>query len=264
MHKLPELVAFDLDDTLAPSKSALPAAICDLLAALLAKTRVAIISGGNLAQFEKQVIAPLSTHSGARDVLHKLHLLPTCGTQYLTCKNGIWRSHYRETLTAEQKQRALAALETHAKALGLWESAPWGQILEDRETQITFSALGQEAPVAAKQAWDPSGAKKNRLATAVQQELPDLAVRSGGSTSVDITRQGIDKAYGMQKLVAHTGIGLDQMLFIGDRLDAAGNDYPVLELGVKCQAVTSHHDTVEFLTRLLAGAATHCDEKPGS
>ena len=81
--------------------------------------------------------------------------------------------------------------------------------------------------------------------------VPDLEVRSGGSTSVDITERGIDKAYGMRELSAHTGIALDDMLFVGDRLDEHGNDYPVLAMGVACQAVEGWQDTAAFLERLL-------------
>ena len=75
----------------------------------------------------------------------------------------------------------------------MWSGTPWGERIEDRGSQITFSALGQNAPVEAKEAWDPTNEKKNRLAQAVATDLPHLAVRSGGSTSVDISARGIDK-----------------------------------------------------------------------
>ena len=76
-------------------------------------------------------------------------------------------------------------------------------------------------------------------------------MRSGGSTSVDITHRGIDKAYGMRQLAEQTGIPLDDMLFVGDRLDPDGNDYPVLAMGVPCHAVEGWEDTAEFLDELL-------------
>jgi len=143
---------------------------------------------------------------------------------------------YAHSLADDEKQRALSAVREEAERLGLWEAEPWGDILEDRGSQITFSALGQSAPLEAKMAWDPTGEKKNNLREAVAARIPDLEVRSGGSTSVDITHRGIDKAYGMGKLAEATGISLDDMLFVGDRLDPDGNDYPVLAMGVECQA----------------------------
>ncbi len=250
------LVAFDLDDTLAPSKSPVDPRMADLLVRLLAEVEVCVISGGQFAQFESQLVDNLPGDRAA--ALARLHLMPTCGTQYYLHRDG-WQRQYAEELTAEQKAVALAAVESEAKRLGYWEpdrgTEVWGPILEDRGSQITFSALGQAAPVDAKKAWDPTGEKKNTLRAAVQEHLPDLEVRSGGSTSVDITRRGIDKAYGMRKLADLTGIPLDAMLFVGDRLDPDGNDYPVKTLGVECVAVEGWEDTADVIERFLAERA---------
>ncbi len=245
----PELVAFDLDDTLAPSKSAVDARMAELLVDLAARVPVAIISGGQLAQFRTQVVDRLP--AAPQEVLDRFHLLPTCGTQYYRLTAEGVAAVYAHALSDDEKTRALAAVEQEARRLGLWESRTWGPILEDRGSQITFSALGQHAPLEAKIAWDPTGAKKNVLRGAVAERLPDLEVRSGGSTSVDITHRGIDKAYGMRQLAEQTGIPLSGMLFVGDRLDPDGNDYPVMALGVPCQAVTGWEDTALFLERLL-------------
>jgi len=245
----PRLVAFDLDDTLAPSKSAIAPRMGELLIALAERVEVAIISGGQLAQFQKQVVDRLPAAGTA--VLHHIHLLPTCGTQYYRITGDGVETVYAHALTDDEKTRALTAVEEEARRLGLWESETWGDILEDRRSQITFSALGQSAPVDAKMAWDPTGEKKNTLREAVQARIPDLEVRSGGSTSVDITQRGIDKAYGMRQLADQTGIALDEMLFVGDRLDENGNDYPVLAMGVECHAVTGWEDTISYLEELV-------------
>jgi len=107
--------------------------------------------------------------------------------------------------------------------------------------------LGQGAPVSEKTSWDPTGEKKNALRQAVAELIPDLEVRSGGSTSIDITRQGIDKAYGMTRLAQLTSTSFQQMLFVGDRLDPQGNDFPVKAAGVPCFEVKSWEDTAFFL-----------------
>lgn len=248
MSSLPRLIAFDLDDTLAPSKSPLDPRMANLLAVLLENVDVCVISGGQFGQFKMQVIDMLPSVDS--QLLDRLHLMPTCGTQYYRYANG-WNQIYAERLTDDEKVRALRAVETSAKELGYWESLTWGPILEDRDSQITFSALGQAAPVEKKIAWDPAGEKKNSLREAVQALLPDLEVRSGGSTSVDITRQGIDKAYGMRRLSAMTGIDLQDMLFVGDRLDPDGNDFPVIATGVRTYAVESWTDTADYLDGLV-------------
>lgn len=245
----PSLVAFDLDDTLAVSKAAITPRIADLLRALLRRVDVAIISGGNETQFRSQVVARLDGTDAAD--LARLHLLPTCGTRYLRHDGEGFATVYAHDLSDEEKTSALTALREEAERLGLWEADPWGDILEDRGSQITFSALGQRAPHDAKQAWDPTGEKRAALRDAVAPRLPGLEVRSGGSTSIDITRAGIDKAYGMTRLSEFTGIPLDAMLFYGDRLDEGGNDYPVRALGVPSVAVEGWEDTAEKLDGLL-------------
>lgn len=251
LSRAPRLVAFDLDDTLAPSKSPLDPRMAGLLLELLDVVEVCVISGGQFGQFQMQVVDRLTGADPA--ALARLHLMPTCGTQYYRHSGAAWDQVYAQNLTDDEKQRALAAVEGQAKELGLWESETWGPILEDRGSQITFSALGQAAPVAAKTAWDPTGTKKSALREAVAALLPDLEVRSGGSTSVDITRKGIDKAYGMNRLADLTGIDLQEMLFVGDRLDEDGNDYPVKALGVPCHAVEGWEDTAAYLDALLPG-----------
>lgn len=256
-----ELVAFDLDDTLAPSKTAIDPRMGDLLVRLLAEVEVCVISGGQFGQFESQLVSRLPLT--APDALGRLHLMPTCGTQYYLFRDGGWVQQYAENLTDAQKSAAVAAIEAEARRLGYWEpenagAQTWGPVIEDRGSQITFSALGQSAPVEAKRVWDPAGEKKNALRAAVEPHLPDLEVRSGGSTSIDVTRRGIDKAYGMRRLAELTGIGFDCMLFVGDRLDPDGNDFPVVALGIPTRAVTSWEDTAAVIERFLAarGAAS--------
>lgn len=243
------LVAFDLDDTLAESKAVLDAEMAEVMADLLAVVPVCIISGGRYEQFVSQVLA----HLPARSELGELHLMPTCGTRYVRHDGADWNQIYAHDLSADEKARATDALTEAAHELGLWEPDDLvsGQRIEDRGTQITYSALGQQAAVADKKRWDADGSKREQLRAAVAARLPDLEVRAGGSTSVDITARGIDKAYGMKALATQTGIGLDQMLFIGDRLMPGGNDYPVAELGVACHEVAGPHETIDYLRNLI-------------
>jgi phosphomannomutase len=72
-----QLVAFDLDGTLAPSKQAIDAEMAGLLARLTMTITVAIMSGGDWSQFEAQLIGRLPAVSA----LWRLFLLPTSGTK---------------------------------------------------------------------------------------------------------------------------------------------------------------------------------------
>ena len=242
-------MAFDLDGTLAESKSAITPRMAGLLVRLLDEVQVCVISGGAFPQFRTQVLEHLD--AGPRQ-LAALNLMPTNGTRYYLYRDGDWREIYAEDLPEDTKREVIDVLTQGAKSLGLWEQDTWGDIIEDRGSQITFSALGQQAPVDAKAVWDPDGSKKEALRAYAAQRLPGLEVRSGGSTSVDVTAQGIDQAYGMRKLMDELHVGMDDILFIGDRLDPQGNDHPVEAMGIRSVPVKSWQDTADYMEKWLA------------
>ncbi len=236
------VIAFDLDGTLAESKSALEDRMSDLLGKLLEKYQVCVMSGGKFGQFEKQLLSNLQVDPVK---LEFLHLMPTCGTKYFSydIAKHSWNQVYAEDLTKDEKRQIQEALEKSIDELGYRESKPWGDLIEDRGSQITFSALGQEAPVKEKETWDPSNDKKRKLRDLVAQYIPQFEVRAGGTTSIDVTKLGIDKAYGMHKLLHMLEVSKDEVLFMGDALYEGGNDYPVKTMGVECISVRNWQDT---------------------
>jgi phosphomannomutase len=248
MNTTLRVVAFDLDDTLTVSKSKIEQHMADLLGELLARLDVCIITGGTFEQIQSQVLQYLHAPAGR---LAYLHIMPTCGTRYYAWRNGAWQRLYAEDLTEDEKRRIISVLAAGAKQLGFWEPDPWGEIIEDRGSQITYSALGQKAPHDAKREWDPDGSKKLKLRDYAAGRLPDLEVRVGGTTSVDVTRKGIDKAYGIKRLTERLDVTPDQLLFIGDRLYEGGNDYPVRALGVRWVEVSRWQDTARYVQDLL-------------
>lgn len=244
-----KLIAFDLDNTLAESKSQIPDVMNEALSKLLKKYEVCIISGGKFEQFKKQVIDLLEADS---QLLTRLHIMPTCGTRYYRYDAIAeeWKIIYQNDLSADQKKRIRQALEKGAKELGIWEEHPYGEIIEDRESQMTYSALGQdiaemlgEEGLKRKYEWDPYMKKRMQLRDLIAPMLDDVEVRVGGVTSVDITLPGVDKAYGMRKLIEEMGISQDEILFIGDMLLEGGNDYPVKAMGIDTIQVRNYQDT---------------------
>ena len=74
----------------------------------------------------------------------------------------------------------------------------------------------------------------------------------GGATSIDITKPGIDKAYGIRKLRDILGIEIKEMIFIGDALFPGGNDHPARETGVVCIQVRDPNETKRVIEAILA------------
>jgi HAD superfamily hydrolase (TIGR01484 family) len=236
-----------LDGTLAQSKAALDDEMAALFGRLLGVIRVAIISGGDFPQFQKQVIDRLPSSSDVGN----LSILPTSGTKFFEY-DGQWRKLYSDDLSDDQKKKIEDALESAVAQTGFQPKETWGERIEDRGTQITYSALGQEAPLEAKEKWDPDFAKRKAIQAILDKTLPDFSVRLGGTTSIDVTRPGVDKAYGIRKLRDVLGIPISEMLFIGDAIFPGGNDYPALQAGTDTIEVRDPDETKRVIEAIIA------------
>jgi HAD superfamily hydrolase (TIGR01484 family) len=209
---------------------------------------VAVISGGDWPQFDKQVASRLPPRANRQ----KLWLMPTTGTKLFRFENESWHPVYAELFTDEEKRRIVTAFDQSLNATGFQPEESWGERIEDRGSQITFSALGQQAPIDSKEKWDPDFAKRKVIQADLRQRLPGLAINMGGATSIDITREGVDKAYGLKRLRDESGIALDDMLFIGDAIFPGGNDYPAKELGLDTVRVRDPLDTLNVIAAIVS------------
>jgi len=245
-----KLIIFDLDGTLAESKAPLDAEMAALLKALLGQVKVAVISGGDWPQFETQLLANLSPDAN----LNNLSLSPTCGTKFYQFDSD-WQQLYAEDFTTAEKEKIIQSLEeaVGAEDFGIKETG--GEQIEDRGSQITFSALGQRAPLEEKEKWDADFAKRKKIKALLKDLIPEFTVRLGGTTSIDVTKLGIDKGYGIKKLQEILGIELEEMLFAGDALFPGGNDYPVKEAGVASIQVNNAEETKRVIETFLASGA---------
>jgi hypothetical protein len=242
-----KLIVFDLDGTLAPSKSSLAPETAALLHDLLGIIKVSVISGGAWTQFEKQLLADLPKDAN----LANLSLLPTCGTKFFQYK-GKWTELYSEDLTAEQRKKIIDSLNKAVDETGFRAKKLWGEAIEDRGSQVTFSALGQQAPLAEKGKWDPDFAKRKKITAILEKLIPEFSIRMGGATSIDVTKPGIDKAYGIGKLRDTLHLSLKEMVYVGDALFPGGNDYPAEKAGVVSIPVKGPDDTNVVIKTILA------------
>jgi phosphomannomutase len=242
-----KLFVFDLDGTLAASKSSLGSEMAGLLHELLGVMKVAVISGGMWSQFQEQLLANLPTDERLKD----LSLLPTCGTQFYQYV-GHWSKIYSEDLSKEEREKIIASLAQAFEESGVKVTRVWGEAIEDRGSQITLSALGQQAPLSEKQQWDPDFVKRKKIAAILKPLIPEFAINMGGTTSIDITLPGIDKSYGIGKLRDHLQISIAEMLFAGDAIFPGGNDFPAQEAGVDSILVRDPSETARVIQTVLA------------
>jgi HAD superfamily hydrolase (TIGR01484 family) len=242
-----KLVVFDLDGTLSLSKSPLDEETAKLLHKLLGVIKVAVVSGGSWKQLQKQLLSQLD--SGER--LRNLSLLPSCGTQFYKYGKD-WEKLYSEDFSGEQREKITSSLKRAIVQSGLKAEKIWGEVIEDRGSQITFSALGQDAPLKDKIKWDPDFVKRNKMKSIVDGLIPEFSVRLGGSTSIDVMKPGIDEVYGIRKLRAILGIAISDMIFVGDALLSGSSDHSVEQAGVVSIRAKDPHETERVIETIIA------------
>lgn len=249
-----KILVFDLDGTLAKSKSGLDREMSALLCRLLEKKMMAVISGGNLAQFKKQFLNRLNCRPGR---LKNLFILPVSGGSLYSYKIKRWHAVYRRDLTKGEKTKIIQAFKRT-----FWEtgySSPkriYGKVIEDRGCQITFSALGQKAPLNKKKEWNLNLDVRPKLQALLRKYLPRFETRLGGLTSIDVTKKGIDKAYGIKQIKKILTITEKEIIYIGDALYKGGNDYLVKQTGVTTLEVKGPEETKRLLKYLLEKSNT--------
>lgn len=233
-----KLFVFDLDDTLAPSKQPIPVEIQHLLARIVEKYQVAILTGGHYQQVKKQVLDQLPD-----SVAKKVNVFGCSGSQYALGDGAV----QSDLLLPEDASRIKDLVEKVAIEFGYWCEDPDGPIMEDRLSQITFSALGQNASPERKFGWDRDRSKRQAMVDRLVKLLPEYSFAIGGSTSIDVTLPGRDKRFGMERILELLAVDRFATVFVGDSFEPTGNDYPVLETGVFCLQVNSWQDTADLM-----------------
>lgn len=256
------VLSFDIDQTLNIAKTPIPPEIADLLVRCLNLFKICPISGQKFEQFLIQIVEPLVTAGVTAEQLQNLHLFVAQGTQYYRLKATTedfanpenWEQVYNYPLPESDVVKITTVLENAARELGYWEAdqlAPGDEIIENRLSQVTFSALGQTAGTEAKYAWDPDCKKRQAIVAKCQVELPDFLFEIGGTTSINVAAPGMNKEFGMKHLLEELQVEKSDVLYFGDMTEPGGNDYPVVQMGIDTITVRSHEDTGYALRGIL-------------
>ncbi|MEA2112564.1 MAG: HAD-IIB family hydrolase [Patescibacteria group bacterium] len=250
IYRQKEIIVFDLDGTLAKSKSDVDSEMTTLLGSLLEFKKVAIISGGAYSQIEKSLLSKLDCEEF---LFSNLFIFPTSATSFYKHIEGSWKNVYTEELDQEERANIITALEESLNEAGYKKpEVTYGEIIEDRKTQITFSGLGQSAPLDEKLKWDSNRSLREKVITAFAKRLPNFDAKIGGSTSIDINKKGIDKSYGIKQIEKNLNTSIKEMLFVGDALFVGGNDYPVLKTGIETVSVKGPEETKNVIRKIIS------------
>lgn len=244
----PRAILFDLDNTLADRVAPPSGQMAERFKRLLEKLPIGIITAASYSRIEQMVLTVLPSATN----LKNLYLLPDMGGQCYHWQGG-WKLLYENPLSEAERKEILAALNEGIAETGIVkDTLQYGERIEKHEAQLIFTALGIDAPVDQKLAWDADGSKRDILKKFLETRLPDFDIYVGGRTTIDITKKGFDKSYGVRRFAEHLKLEPKEMLYVGDELFPGGNDAPVIQTGIETKAVANPRETLTFVDSLLA------------
>ena len=248
--KCPRAVLFDLDDTLAESFKAPTPEMIERLKRLLELRPIAIVTAAGYQRLETLFLEHLAGHPRLSD----FYIFPNSATQCYIWNGSLWEREYDEELTESERAQIASAMRAAAAETDVLDERYEPQVI-DRGAQVAFAFLGLEAPLEAKKAWDPDLSKRTRLLAAISKRIPQLDSRIGGMTTIDVTKHGINKSYGVRWLSERLKIPASEMLFIGDALYEGGNDAVVIPTGIQTRSVADPAETLTVIDELLKDCA---------
>lgn len=220
----------------------------ELFKNLLSKYKVWVISWGWYGQFKKQIVDHIWND---KNLLKNLYLCPTCSTKMYLYKDSWFEEIYSMDLTIEEKDYIKNTLRTAISELKLQPEQVWWETIDDRDTQISYVILWVDAPHSAKYVWDTDFSKRKAIIEKVKDKFENFDILAAGTTTIDITRKWVNKAYWIRKLSEVSWVDLNEIIFVWDAIFPGGNDYPPLEIWVTCKRVFSVDDTKKYIETLI-------------
>lgn len=244
-----KMLVFDMDGTITPSRWEMEPDMIELFKKLLTKYKVWVISWWDFIQFQIQILQFLGNDEA---LLNNLYICPTNGTKMYVYKNKSWEKLYSLDFTDNERKHIINVLENAIEKLWLKPEKTYWELVEDRQTQITYATLWQQASRELKSAYDPDFSKRMKIVSYIEKDLEWFDVFVAWNTSIDVTRKWADKAYWVWKLMEITWLNKNEIIFVWDRIFPGGNDFPPLDkLWITTKKVFTFDDTMDFIKEML-------------
>lgn len=232
-----KLIGFDLDGTLTQHRTPIPEAVRTLLDDLGRRYRLVMVGAGNCPR----IFAQMGNYP--------IDIVGNYGMQEATVENGELRIIRQDTCPAD-RERFLREAARLREQYGYTEFA--GDSVEFHESgMVTFALLGTKADLADKLAFDPDRSKRRKMYADVCATFPDYVVYIGGSSSFDLAPARYNKYDAMCAYGASRGIGVEDMIFVGDDFDDGGGDSHIRLRGMDYVRIKDYRTSPETLRRIF-------------
>ena len=250
-----KVIVADVDDTICDSCLVITVEMAEQISKMIRQGyEFAFISGTKSEDLQKMI---------SSRVKEKHHLLATTGTNYAIVEGDSVNVVYNYSFNAEEKKEIFAALDKVVEYFGIKPMTTKEDQIQDRDSQITLSAIGRNAPIEVKKKYDVSGEKRKVWVEFLKKYLDEskYELKIGGTTSIDITRKGLDKEWGIMAFAQYHNLSLNSIIFFGDKIYSGGNDFPATKI-VDCISVNSPQDTLRQLRTIEMLNSISMTERP--
>tara|TARA_Y100000593_G_scaffold44732_1_gene85262 strand:+ start:514 stop:1239 length:726 start_codon:yes stop_codon:yes gene_type:complete len=205
---------FDVDGTLTPSRRTMTPEFEEFFYQWSRGKKYYLVSGSDLVKMKEQV-----------------------GVLYLSRANGIFccggNQFYDqpgEKLIYENKFKPPETLLTYLGFQTKISDTPVKSTnhREDRGSMLNFSVVGRDCTQEQRDEyfeWDTKTGERKKIAKEIMDGWPELDAVIGGQISIDIVPKGYDKSQVLPHIEKRENA--DEYIFVGDRIEEGGNDYPL-------------------------------------
>ena len=206
---------FDVDGTLTPSRQPMTRAFDDFFFRWANRNTFYLVSGSDLEKMKEQVPEYILTLARG--------LFCCGGNQFYIDDELQYENKFKppQTLLTYLGEQ-LRFSDYHHRA---------GNHIEDRGSMVNFSVVGRNCSLMEREnyfKWDKQHGERQRIAYHIRRQWKDLDAVIGGQISIDIYPKGKDKSQVLEHIEKRHPEG--EIIFIGDRIEEGGNDYPLAQL----------------------------------
>ena len=218
---------FDVDGTLTPSRLPMTKEFQEFFSEWSKKNKFYLVTGSDIHKLQEQ----MCMHDIEAEAIF------TC------CGNQMWKPdphivNIIADLIYENKFELPKHLEMFLNIILKQSPYPhrYGNHIEDRGSMINFSIVGRDCNQEQRDdffEWDNINEERKKITNIIRTKAKGIEAVIGGQISIDIYPTGNDKS----QILKH--IEADEYVFIGDRTEEGGNDYPLAHLMSKKENCSS-------------------------
>ena len=244
-----KIYIFDVDGTLTPSRQPMTKEFQKFFKKWIKKNKFYLVTGSDLPKLQEQMCFYDIEAEG---------IFTCCGNQFWKPDPSIVNTSAE--LIYDNKFELTSKLKNSLEVMLMSSQYKhrYGNHIEDRGSMVNFSIVGRNCTQEQRDEyfkWDNEKGERKKISTFLKQKFKELDAVIGGQISIDIYPKGMDKSQVFGIIEQDRLVQPDEYIFIGDRIQNGGNDYPLAQLmddleGCDWHQTSGWEETKQILEKL--------------